>query len=141
MYFIIFILFVFFVVFAWNSTKDFETPVMRLSYIGVGTLFITVLTLIIFQFSRIGINYPKEEMIGEVRKIILLVFIPINGLIILTQSANIISILKSEIITKKNKEKRLKIYAIIFLIMIILECVYFKNIQNGMINFINSRQI
>ena len=86
MYFIIFILFVFFVVFAWNSTKDFETPVMRLSYIGVGTLFITVLTLIIFQFSRIGINYPKEEMIGEVRKIILLVFIPINGLIILTQN-------------------------------------------------------
>ena len=52
---------------------------MRISFILVGTLFITILTLILFWVSKFGITYPKKEMVGEVRKIILLSFIPING--------------------------------------------------------------
>ena len=141
MYFIIFILFVFFIVFAWNSTREFETPVMRISFLGVGTLFITIITLLIFQISKIGVTYPKEEMIGEVRKIVLLMFIPINGLIVLTQSASSFAQIKSGIVTKKKMNKRIKILAIIFAILIILECIYFKNIQNGIINLINAKYI
>ncbi len=139
MYFIIFILFIFFIVFAWNSTKEFETPIMRISFLGVGTLFITIITLILFQISKIGVNYPKEEMIGEVRKIVLLMFIPINGLITLTQSASIFSQIKSGIVPKKKMQKRLKIFASIFVIIIVMECIYFKDIQNGIINLINAK--
>ena len=81
--FIIFVLFVIYIVFVWNSTKEFENTIIRISYMLVGTLFITILTLILFLISKMGVEYPKQEMIGEVRKIVLLVFIPINGFILI----------------------------------------------------------
>ena len=44
--FIIVVLFIIYIVCAWNSTKEFENNLLRISFIFVGTLFITLLTLI-----------------------------------------------------------------------------------------------
>ena len=99
--FIIVVLFIIYIVCAWNSTKEFENTLMRISFILVGTLFITLLTLILFWISKIGVQYPKKEMIGEVRRIILLSFIPINGFITLTQSASIFAQAKSGMVSKE----------------------------------------
>lgn len=140
MYFIIFILFVFFIVWSWNSTKQFETPLYRIIFLIIGTVFVTLVTLILFQISKSGVNYPKEEMIGEVRKIILLIFVPINGFILLTQGANIISQVKSGIVSKENYNRKIKILIVICIILIIFECIYFKSIQNDIIKVIVSRQ-
>lgn len=139
--FIIFVLFVVYVVFVWNSTKEFENIIIRVSYILIGTVFITILTLILFLISKIGIQYPKKEMIGEVRRIILLAFIPINGFIILTQASSIFVQAKSGMVSKEDMEKKIKRFVIIFIVLIIVEIIYFKNIQNGMIKFIESVQI
>ena len=139
--FIIFVLFVIYVVFAWNSTKEFENTLMRVSFILIGTLFITILTLILFWISKIGVTYPKKEMIGEVRRIILLSFIPINGFLILTQCASIFAQVKSGMVSKEDMQKKIKRFVIIFVVLIIFEAIYFKNIQNGIINFIQSVQL
>jgi len=139
--FIIFVLFVIYVVFVWNSTKEFENTIIRVSYIFIGTLFITILTLILFWISKMGVEYPKQEMIGEVRRIILLVFIPINGFITLTQASSIFVQAKSGMVSREDMEKKIKKLVIIFIVLIILETIYFKNIQNGMIKFIESVQI
>lgn len=139
--FIIFVLFVVYVVFVWNSTKEFENTIIRVSYILIGTVFITILTLILFLISKIGIQYPKKEMIGEVRRIILLAFIPINGFITLTQASSIFVQAKSGMVSKEDMEKKIKRFVIIFIVLIIVEIIYFKNIQNGMIKFIESVQI
>lgn len=139
--FIIFVLFVVYVVFVWNSTKEFENIIIRVSYILIGTVFITILTLILFLISKIGIQYPKKEMIGEVRRIILLTFIPINGFITLTQASSIFVQAKSGMVSKEDMEKKIKRFVIIFIVLIIVEIIYFKNIQNGMIKFIESVQI
>lgn len=138
--FIIFVLFIIYVVFVWNSTKEFENIIIRISYIFIGTLFITILTLIIFWISKIGVVYPKKEMIGEVRKVVLLVFIPINGLITLTQVASIFAQAKSGMVSKEDMERKIKRMIIIFIVLIIVEVMYFKNIQNGLIRFIESVQ-
>ena len=138
--FIIFVLFVMYAVFVWNSTKEFENTVIRVSYIFIGTLFITILTLIVFWMSKIGVEYPKKEMIKEVRRIVLLVFIPINGFIILTKAASIFTQAKSGMVSKEDMEKKVKRMIIIFVVLIIIEVIYFKNIQNGMIRFIESVQ-
>ena len=138
--FIIFILFVIYIVFVWNSTKEFENTLIRVSYILIGTLFITMLTLILFWISKIGVEYPKQEMIGEIRRIILLVFIPINGFITLTQVASIFAQAKSGMVSKEDMQKKIKRFAIIFVALIIVEVIYFKNIQNGMIRFIENVQ-
>ena len=139
--FIIFVLFVINVVFVWNSTKEFENTIIRVSYLLIGTLFITILTLILFWISKIGVQYPKKEMIGEVRRIILLVFIPINGFITLTQAASIFAQAKSGMVSKEDMQKKIKRFAIIFVVLVVFEAIYFKNIQNGIISFIQSVQL
>lgn len=139
--FIIFVLFVIYVVFVWNSTKEFENTIIRVSYLLIGTLFITILTLILFWISKIGMQYPKKEMIGEVRRIILLVFIPINGFITLTQAASIFAQAKSGMVSKEDMQKKIKRFAIIFVVLVVFEAIYFKNIQNGIISFIQSVQL
>ena len=138
--FIIFVLFVIYIVFVWNSTKEFENTIIRVSYILIGTLFITLLTLILFWISKIGVEYPKKEMIGEVRRIVLLVFTPINGFITLTQVASIFVQAKSGMVSKEDMQKKIKRFVIIFVVLIIIEVIYFKNIQNGMIRFIENVQ-
>lgn len=139
--FIIFVLFVIYVVFVWNSTKEFENTIIRVSYILIGTIFITILTLILFGISKMGVKYPKKEMIGEVRKIVLLVFIPINGFITLTQASSIFVQAKSGMVSKEDMEKKIKRFVFIFVILIFFEAIYFKNIQNGIINFMQNIQI
>ena len=139
-YFIITVLFIIYIVFAWNSTKEFETVLMRISFILIGTIFITILTLILFWISKMGITYPKREMVGEVRRIILLSFIPINGFIVLTQASTIFAQAKSGMISKEDLEKKIKRLIIIFIVLIIFEAIYFKNIQNGMIKIIQSKK-
>ena len=137
--FIIVVLFIIYIVCAWNSTKEFENNLLRISFIFVGTLFITLLTLILFWISKIGVEYPKKEMIGEVRRIILLSFIPINGFLILTQTASIFAQAKSGMVSKEDMQKKIKRLVIIFIILIVIEAIYFKNIQNGMIRIIQNK--
>ena len=140
-YFIITVLFIIYIVCVWNSTKEFETVIMRISFILVGTLFIMILTLIIFWISKFGILYPKKEMVGEVRKIILLSFIPINGFITLTQASTIFAQAKSGMVSKEDMEKKIKRLVIIFIVLVVFEVIYFKNIQNGMIKIIQNRTV
>ena len=140
-YFIITVLFIIYIVCVWNSTKEFETVLMRISFMLVGTLFITILTLMLFWISKLGISYPKKEMVGEARKIILLSFIPINGFIILTQASTIFAQAKSGMVSKEDMEKKIKRLVIIFIILVVFEAIYFKNIQNGMIKIIQNRTV
>ena len=137
--FIIVVLFIIYIVCAWNSTKEFENNLLRISFIFVGTLFITLLTLILFWISKIGVEYPKKEMIGEVRRIILLSFIPINGFLMLTQTASIFAQAKSGMVSKEDMQKKIKRLVIIFIVLIVFEAIYFKNIQNGMIKIIQNK--
>lgn len=137
--FIIVVLFIIYIVCAWNSTKEFENNLLRISFIFVGTLFITLLTLILFWISKIGVEYPKKEMIGEVRRIILLSFIPINGFLMLTQTASIFAQAKSGMVSKEDMQKKIKRLVIIFIVLIVFEAIYFKNIQNGMIIIIQNK--
>ncbi len=137
-YFIIFILFAMYIVFTWNSTKEFETIISRISFVIIGTLFISLFTLVLFYISKIGVVYPKEEMIGQIRKIVLLVFIPINGFLTLTQLASIFAKVKSDMISKEELSKKIKIFAIIFIVLIIIECTYLKRFQVDIIEMMNN---
>ena len=139
-YFIIFILFVAYILWTWHSSAQIESMVTRISFIGIGTLFIALVTFLLFSFSQIGVDYPVEEMAGSVRSIVLLIFIPINGFVIIPQIFNYIGGTKNGTISEENKGKVIRRICIIAVILIIFECIYFKNIQTGIINYINIRQ-
>ena len=138
-YFIVFLLFVVYIVWTWNSTKEFEDQKIRIAYLIVGTLFIAMVTLIIFLVSKIGVNYPKKEMVGQVQKIVLLVFTPINGFLVLTQFSSVFQQIRSGMVSKEKMNKKIKTLLIVFTILIIIECIYFKNVKYGIIKIINSK--
>ena len=133
---IVFVLFITYIISTWKSTAGFEGIPVRIMYIVIGTLFVLVLTLLFFAFSKIGVNYPKQEMVGTVRTWILLIFVPLNSFIILPQIARLIALVKEEETTKEVFQKRVRRFLIICIILIIFECIYFKSIQNGIIHFI-----
>lgn len=135
--FLIFLLFVVYVVITWRSTKNFEGIPTRVLYMAIGTAFIALLTFFFFLFSSIGVEYPKEEMIGEVRTKILSIFIPLNGFIVLPQIASFIGRVKDGDTSKEELQKKMRIILITCIILIIFECIYFKNIQNGIINLLS----
>lgn len=140
-YFIVFLLFVVYIVWTWNSTKEFEDQKIRIAYLIVGTLFIAMVTLIIFLVSKIGVNYPKKEMVGQVQKIVLLVFTPINGFVVLTQFSSVFQQIRSGMVSKEKMDKKIKRLVIIFIVLIVFETIYFKNIQNGMIRIIQNKMV
>ena len=67
-------------------------------------------------------------------------FVPVNGFIVLTQFSSVVANMKSGMVSKEDMEKKIKVLSIIFAIMIIVECIYFKNIQIGLIKIINARR-
>lgn len=138
-YGLIIVLFLVYIFWSWNNTRNFEGNFTRISYIIVGTLFITLATYIIFLISKNGISYPNKDMIGVLRNIILLTFVPINGFLTLPQIASTIGKIKNDDITGKQLKKRLVIFIIVITILVIFECYYFKSIQNRIIQQINLR--
>ncbi len=137
-YFIIMLLIFAEIFWIWNSTKELEDVRIRISFVLIGTIFIAIITLLLFEVSKIGVLYPKQEMIGQVRKIMLLVFVPINSFIILSQVSTLIARVKNGELSKEEQQKKTRFILIVFAIMIILECIYFKNIQSGIIGYINN---
>ena len=132
-YLIIIALYAIYILWTWNNTKSFEGTFTRISYMAIGTLFILFVTYIIFRVSRSGIIYPNKEMIGDVRNIILIVFTPVNGFITLPRIANMIGKIKNDEITGDKLKKKIIFFTIGVFIAIIIEGIYFKDVQNGII--------
>lgn len=138
-YGIIIILFLVYIFWTWNNTKSFEGNFTRISYIIIGTLFMTLVTYIIFLISKKGVIYPHQDMIGVLRNIILLIFVPVNGFVTLPQIASTIGKIKNDDITGEELKRKIAIFIITIIIVVILECYYFKSIQNQIIGIINLR--
>ena len=138
-YFIIVVLFIAYIMWTWNNAKEFASNGAKILFLSIGTIIIGLVTLIMFNLSKLGVVYPKQEMVGVVRRIILLVFVPINCLIILPQIANTIGKIKTDKITQDEFKRKAIIMFVIIIAIVIIECIYFKNIQKGIINIINLR--
>ena len=138
-YVVIVILFIAYSMWTLNNAREFSSNGTKMLFLIIGTIIISLVTLILFSLSRLGIPYPKLEMVGVVRRIILLVFVPINGLIILPQIANVVGKVKKDKITQDEFQRKAIIMFVIVIAIVIIECIYFKNIQTGIINLYNMK--
>jgi hypothetical protein len=136
-YLIIIALFAVLLFWTWNNTKDFDNIAQRIRFIIIGLIAIFFITYILFNISKIGIEYPNTEIAKTVRRVAILVFIPINGFISLPHIASI----KEEILSGMNDDNKTKkkiiILGIIILVAIIFEVNYLKSFQKGIISIIN----
>ena len=138
-YFIIAVLFVVLIFWTWNNTKDFEENSKRVIFIVVGIIVVSIVTLIYFSISKAGITYPKVEMIKQVRKMVVLLFTPINGFLSLPHIASLEMKIKLKTEDESKLKRKIIILGIVFVVATIIEINYMKNFQNGIIQILNSK--
>ncbi len=137
-YLIIIILYAVLLFWTWNNVKQFENIAQKIGYIGIGLIILFAITWILFSIAKSGVDYPSVEIMKEVRKMALLIFVPINGFLSLPHFASIVQ----EITTGTSDEKtrrRATILGIVIVIAIIIEIAYMKSFQNGIIEILNSK--
>ena len=132
---VVIILYVIFIGFTIHNLNMLDKPKKITSLIVMA-----IITLIVFSISKSGIEYPQKEMIGTVRNMLIAIFTPINGLIVIPYVANMINKIKIDDITPEKFQKGVILIGIIFLIVLILECSYLKDIQLGIIDMLNARK-
>lgn len=138
-YLIIIILFSVLFFWTWNNSKDFDGNVDRVKFIIIGTVIVYVVTLIIFNISKIGITYPNLNAIKAVRRISVLLFTPINGYITLPHIAKILSDIKTNTVEDEKIKKRIMILFVIVLVFSIIEIQYINGFQNGIISMLQNK--
>ncbi len=110
----------------------------KLIYIVVGTAVMYIITSIVYWFSTRGIEVTEVSERGK--DLITFLFVPINGIIILPLLAKSYSKLKYGNLDKSVFLKRGIVLAVILLIVLIIECIYFKNIQQEVVNMLNAQE-
>ncbi len=138
-YLIIVVLFIVLILWTWNNTKEFEQTSERIIFITIGTGIIAIVTLIYFAISKIGITYPKAEMVKQVRKMAILIFTPINGFLSLPHIASLKMKIKMKTEENEKIKKKIIILGIIFIVATITEISYMKNFQKGIIQILNNK--
>lgn len=136
-YLIIVILFVVLLFWTWNNSRDFQEDTDKIKFLLIGVVLLSLITWIIFSLSKIGIHYPNENIMKELRKISLLLFIPINGFLSLPHIASIKSSMNQLTRDDEKIKRKIIILGIVFMVASIIEIMYLKDFQNGIIEMLN----
>ena len=128
-YFIIAVLYMVLIAWTWNNVKDFTDNMQKIKYLVIGTIALFIVTYIIFNISKIGINYPNKDIAKIVRRISMFLFVPINGYISLPHIAKIKTDITDGNIDDEKIKKRIIALGIIIVISIIIEMFFLKDFQ------------
>ena len=139
-YVVIAILFLVLIAWTWNVLGGIEKS-KKIAYIVISLIIMMLITFFIATISGIGIKYENEEMKVPVRNLLLAVFTPINGFIVIQYIAKILGNINAGIIDEEKAKKKFVIIFIIFLIVAIIEWAYMKNIQGGIISMYNNLKL
>lgn len=118
----------------WHSAKLLENNKTKLIYIAIGIVILAIITIINFNISKTGVAYPNEKMIAPVRRMLTIVFTPVNGFFVMPYLALQIGKLNTNQIKEENFRKKIITLIIIFIVVLIIECSYFKSVQNGILS-------
>ena len=134
----IILLYLVLIAWTWYNLGMLEKP-KKVIYILVGVLINFVLTLILFQFSKSGVDYINSDIESSIKTLTLILYTALNGCIILPFLAKTVDKLKEDELTKEQLRTRL----IIFLIMIVLICDfetgYMRSMQQGILRNVKAK--
>ena len=119
-----------------HSLKLVESTKVKVGFIVTGFILMLVSIWVTFYISISGLNYENAQIVGRVRNLLVAVFVPVNGLIVMPYLAKMLSKIGSNELTQEKFKKRLIILAIIYFAILIFECSYFKSTQIGILEMI-----
>ena len=114
----------------WKNLDDIEKS-KKIIIIAIGTIIIYLITLMLFQFSKNGISYPKVEFENKIKQMITILFTGVNILAFLPIVLNNTYKAKNNEISQEKFKKNIIIILVIFALAGTLEVHYMKNTQEG----------
>ena len=136
-YIVISILFLVLIGWTWSNLAGINRN-KKIMYIIISLIIIGIITLFICMISQAGVKYENDKMIAPVRNILVAVFTPINGFVIVQYIARILGRINAGAISQEKAKKKFIIIFVIFIIFAIIECLYMRSIQGGIIDMYNS---
>lgn len=125
------------IVLMYYSLKD--TPKKeKLVFIAGGTALMYVLTSVVYWISTRDIAITEVSELGK--DLITFAFVPINGIIILPLFARSYYAFKNGRVEGRILRNRGIVLGVILIILLALECSYFENIQEQVVNMIYQNQ-
>ena len=116
----------------WYSLGFIEKP-KKIAFIVGGIISIGIITLILFGMTQKDITYENREMKNIVKNIIVPIFTAVNGILVLPQIGKILDKRNEDEIKLEQLKKRVIILIVIFLLCLIFEVGYMKEVQEGIL--------
>lgn len=116
----------------WHSLGFIEKNKKVVLIIG-GIILIGIITLIVFQMTQNGIAYENVEMKNTVKNMIVPIFTAVNGIIVMPQIGKILDKINEDEIKQEQLKKRVIIILVVFLLCLIFEIGYMKDVQEGIL--------
>ena len=126
------ILFAVLIGYTWHRLDTLEKHI-KIIYILIGLMIISAITFMIFNISSIGIQYEEIGIKNDIRTMLVLVFTPLNALITMPSFAKILAKINNNDIEKNKVLLKIGLILFIFILIILIEISYLKNIQLGII--------
>ena len=133
---IIIVMFLVLLGWTWSSLEDIEKT-KKIEYIIVGFVVVYIITIIIYQISKIGISYENREIMKAIQNILVLVFSIVNGYILLPYIFKKIVQIQNDDIDDKKFKKSIVILIAVIIILTIIESNYLANAQNETLQIID----
>lgn len=105
-----------------NETKN------KIAIVALSSILMYVVIYIIYGISSKG---GEENIIEAARQLIVFTLLPINTLTIMSPIATQLRKLKQKEIEESKFRRKMLIYIIIAIVILIIECIYIKDIQTG----------
>lgn len=121
----------------WHNLGGVEKT-KKVAVILIGTIAMYIITIIVFQISKSGINYPTAEIQNDIKNTLVAIFTGLNGIIVMPQIGKIIDEVNEEKIEKETFKKRIMIILFVFILCIVFESGYMKDTQEGILKIYNS---
>ena len=96
-----------------------------------------IFTITLFNISSIGVDYPNEQNKKIAMKTLVAIFTPINGILLLPNITRIINESQNGEIGKDEYNKKIKKFLSIFVLVLIIEFIYLRNTQIGILSNYN----
>lgn len=122
----------------WHNLGSIEKS-RKTIIIIVALIVLLIVTLVVFNISKRDLPYKNHEEADAVRNILVILFTFINGIIVMPAIAKVINKVNEKEIDANQATKRMFLILIIFVIILIFECGYLKDIQKGILNMYQSK--
>lgn len=130
---------IYFMLIAWTwQSLGLIGKTRKVAFILIGIIFMYLITLIAFQITKGEIKYENLEMQKQVQNMIVAIFSGINGMIVMPQVGKMLDKINENEIEKQELVKRIGILVIVFIICLIFEIGYMKEIQRGILKVYQS---